>query len=113
MVVKICALYWEQFGRGAELPVEPGCFDRAVRLGALANVRKNIEILAEFGKTFKEAEGCSYKAGVNAKALAAKAKLDTITPDIYEQAFNMVATQVQRVASRAPAGTVRAEGILC
>lgn len=113
LVVKVSALFWATFARGADMPVEPGCFNRAMELGALANVRKHILILKEMGETFLEAEHCSYKAGVEAKKMATNAGVPAITPDIYQAAFEKIAGQIQRVAGRRPAGAVRAEGLLC
>ena len=116
LVTKISAIYWEQFGRGAELPVEPDCFEKAVELGALSNIRKNIKELAKFGKTFKTAEGCSFKAGKRAKFLAGKQrpKMKTITPEIYQEAFEHVAENISRLAARnKKSSKIAPEGILC
>ncbi len=120
LVVKIVSIYWEQFGRGAGLPVEPACFDRAVEMGALGNVRKNLKELAKFGAVFKQAEGCSLKAGKRAKKLAneTKPKTKTITPDIYEEAFLYVANSIDRAVRRrglttAQKNVLGQQGILC
>ena len=116
MVVKISSLYWEAFGRCAELPVDPACFDKAVELGALANLRKNVKELSKFGKVFRDTEGCSKKAGRRAKYLAGKSrpKLKTITPEIYEEAFQHVASGIQKVAARrGKSSKVGTEGLLC
>ena len=120
LVTKIVAIYWEQFGRGAKLPVEPGCFDRAVDLGALANVRKNIEELSKFRAMFKQAEGCSFKAGKRAHKIATsrKPKMKTITADVYEEAFLFVASQIDKAARRKGATQtdkkkLGQQGVLC
>lgn len=114
LVNKLVAIYWEQFGRGAEKPVDPGCFDRAVELGALANVRSNLAELAKFGPMFKGAETCSFRAGRRAGAQATKAKLKTITPDIYEEAFLWVARSNTQLSKRnGRAGKISVEGFLC
>lgn len=114
LVNKLVAIYWEQFGRGAVKPVDPGCFDRAVELGALANVRSNLVELSKFGTMFKGAETCSFRAGKRAGAQATKAKLKTITPDIYEEAFLWVARSNAQLSKRnGRAGKIEVEGFLC
>jgi hypothetical protein len=117
LVTKISAIYWEQFGRGAELPIEPDCIDRAVELGSLANIRKNIKELSTFGTLFTTAEGCSFKAGKRAKFLAGKQRpmLKTITPEIYQEAFEYVAESITRLAARSKkqGSKIAPEGILC
>lgn len=116
LVIKISSLYWEAFGRCAELPVDPECFDRAVELGALENMRKNLKELSKFGKAFRDTEGCSKKAGRRAKLLAdrARPKLKKITPDVYQEAFEHVAGGIARAAARQSASSrVGVEGMLC
>jgi hypothetical protein len=114
LVIKIVALCWEQFGRGAgRAKVLPECFDKAVELGALANVRKNLDILGEFGKNFRLVQKCSLEAGQYALAHAIPdldpTKPPSITPAVYEAAF---------IAGSPPppppgSGKVDAQGMLC
>ncbi len=115
LINKLVAIFWEQFGRGATLPVERDCFDRAVQLGALANIRTNLPQLVKFGAEFKQAEICSFRAGKRAKFLASKAmpRMRTITPDVYQQAFEYIAGNVAKAAKKSGSGPIRAQGLLC
>lgn len=113
---KLVAIYWEQFGRGAGLPVDKECFDKSVELGALANIKTHLAVLSTYGKDFKQAEMCSLKAGKQAKKLAnsANPKLKSINAATYETAFQHVANQVSRVAKRTAASSKpKSEGLLC
>ena len=99
-VNKLVAIYWEQFGRGAKLPVDLDCFDRSVKLGALANVRRHLATLSTYGDEFRQAEKCSLKAGQQARKLAKAAGAKSISADIYEQAFKHVAKVVRRTGGK-------------
>lgn len=113
LVMKLSALCFAEFSRGAGLPIEPACFDRAVEFGALANIRKSVDELSTFGESFRGIEDCSYKAGQRAKYIAihANPKMETITPDVYQEAFTFVADKVAKRHEKYP--HIVPEGMLC
>jgi hypothetical protein len=101
LTIKIVAIFWERFGTAAEgMKIDPDCFDRAVSLGALANMRKKLVKLSQFGADFQAAERCSIRAGQRASQEAKRLKSKTITADIYEEAFLWVAQSVSKLAQR-------------
>ena len=114
-VNKVIAICWDKFCRGAELPVDDQCMDRALKLGALGNIRKNIDELSKFGETFAATQDCSLRAGRRAHFLATRSQPEktSIDADIYEDAIQHVARSIERMAKRSGSGEVRVEGVLC
>ncbi|NKB33130.1 MAG: hypothetical protein GKR91_08535 [Pseudomonadales bacterium] len=112
-VYKLVSIIWEQFARGAELPIDHKCFDRVVKLGAVKNIRANLSSLSAYGKTFENAKDCSLRAGRKAKALAiaAKPKKKSIDPDTCEEAFKWVSSSYSRAGRRG--GKVKPMTLVC
>ena len=104
LIVKLVAIFWEQFGRGANLQIAPECFDRAVNLGALDNVRNNLDELSDFdGEAFEAAKFCSFRAGRRARRNAVthvSGKKDRIDADMYQEAFEWIAEGNDRLIRR-------------
>ena len=95
---KINSLLWEQVVRGAQLPIDHKCIDRAIELGVLKNLQGNTDKLKSFGKQFDLTKACCLRAGKKAKSLAdaSRPKKKTIDPDTFEEAFNWVAKSYAR-----------------
>lgn len=115
LAIKIVAIFWERFAAATGgIKIDLDCFERAVSLGALANVRKNILKLSQFGADFQAAERCSIKAGQRAGQEAKRLKSKTITADIYEEAFCWVAQGMSKLAQRQERqGELVVEGVIC
>ena len=115
LAIKIVAMFWERFATAAGgIKIDPDCFDRAASLGTLANVRKNILALSQFGADFQAAERCSIRAGQRAGQEAKRLKSKTITADIYEEAFCWVAHGISKLSQRKERqGGLRVQGPLC
>jgi hypothetical protein len=94
LVVKLSVLFWSAFEKTAHIAnmnVHPDCYDKAVELGALANLRKNIKDLKDYpdGPNFISTRNCCVVAAVTAVDMTRKKNKDetTIYPEIYALAF--------------------------
>lgn len=104
LVRKLSSIFWAEFAKGAELPVDHQCFDRAVSLGVEKNMRRVLGKFGKFGKDFELSKACSLRAGKKAKRMAdsAKPKMKSIDPDTYEKAFQWVSDSYKRKGTRGP-----------
>jgi len=94
LVVLLSNVFWQAFVETAHvtyMDVDSGCYQRAIDLGALANLRKNIQDLKDYpsGPNFISTRNCCVVAAVTAAKMTRKKDRDetTIYPDIYELAF--------------------------
>jgi hypothetical protein len=100
LVLKIIAICWEQLGRGANINIDHECYDKAIDMDALENLRARIARPPAFSpQEFKDAKWCSHEAGRKARKIARKPEFssDVVTAEIFEQAFNDVKNGVEKL----------------
>jgi hypothetical protein len=100
LVMKITAICWEQFGRGANIQIDHDCYDRAVNMGALRNLRIRLSRPDPFTEEeLKNAKWSSHKAGREARKMARKLPspngIEHVTPDIFEAAFRTISDKIE------------------
>jgi hypothetical protein len=114
LVTKIVAILWAEFVKAAQLPVDDGCFDEAIALGALKNVRKDIQKFSNVRQVnYQILKICSIQAGNRAKRLARQKNAPNITKAIYREAFNSVKNGVNAWTTQKGQGVIHPFGPLC
>jgi hypothetical protein len=103
LVLKIVAICWEQLGRGANINIDHKCYDKAIAMGALENLRKRLSQEPAFSDDeLKDAKWCSHEAGRKARKIARKPEFNSefVTDEIFELAFNEVKDGVDKLNER-------------
>lgn len=110
-VIMLSSIFWADFYKHADMPVDADCFYKLAELGVLAKIVENLEEFMKFGDVFDAGLHCCGKAGKESKSIASTENSDSVTPDICERAFKKVAGALQKV--RARAGELETQGPLC
>lgn len=110
-VLMVVALYWANYYKHCDMPVEKECFGTLAELGVIAKITENIDEFMKFGETFDAGLHCTGKAGTGSKAIANKLHSDVVTPAICERAFKRVAGAIEKVNTKK--GRPETQGPLC
>ena len=72
-VVMLTSLYWANYYKHADMPVEKECFLTLAQLGVIAKIEENTAEFMKFGEVFDGGLRCTGKAGVESKKIAESA----------------------------------------
>jgi hypothetical protein len=116
--MRIVAVCWEQFGRGATITIDESAYDKAMEI-ALPNLRERLSRPEDFSPAeLKAAKFCAHKAGREARDFAkqeAKNGFDPVVVDTtYEKAWKKVKDDLDKKnLLRDANGVVRIEAVFC